>query len=126
MPDRSSNSFVHTWPDAASVHEAARGWAERAQREHPDIMAIGYTGSYAHGDWGPGSDLDLIVVVRGELPPIGERAREWDTRGIPVPVDLLLYSEREWRASLEHSARRLRIMRDEAVWIMGVEEALDG
>jgi predicted nucleotidyltransferase len=126
MPERSSSTFVRTWPDRSTVDEAARAWAERAQREHDKILAIGYVGSYARGDWGPGSDLDLIVIVRGELPPIGERARTWDTRGIPVPVDLLLYSLREWRASLDRSARWLGIVTHEAVWLYGKEEGMGG
>jgi predicted nucleotidyltransferase len=30
---------------------------------HPEVVRVGYFGSYARGDWGVGSDLDLIIIV---------------------------------------------------------------
>ena len=119
MPVRSSTSSVHRWPDRAAVHAAALAWAERVAADREDVEAIGYLGSYARGDWGFGSDLDLIVVLRGELPPIGARARHWDTSAIPVPVDLLLYSRPEWRAALDRSPRWATTVENEAVWLTG-------
>lgn len=116
------NSSVHTWPDLSTVHAAAARWAESTARRRADLAAIGYIGSYARGDWGPGSDLDLIVVTRGELPPLGERAREWDTADIPVPTDLILYSAGEWRRALARSPRWRRVVKEEAVWLIGGPE----
>jgi predicted nucleotidyltransferase len=88
-------------------------------RSRKDILAIGYLGSYARGDWGPGSDVDLIVIVVGELPPLGERARGWDTTQLPVPADLLLYSEGEWRSHMTRSARWRATVEREVVWVAG-------
>ncbi len=119
MPVRFSNSPILRWPDRVAVHRAALAWAGRVTAERDDIDAIGYVGSYARGDWGPGSDLDLIVVVRGGLPPIGERARHWDTASFPVPVDLLLYSAAEWRAHLGRSPRWAQTVAEDAVWLTG-------
>jgi predicted nucleotidyltransferase len=119
MPAGSSNSFVHTWPSREVVDAAAREWAERVSRERGDVAAVGYVGSYARGDWGHGSDLDLIVIVDGDLPPVGERGRAWDTASLPVPTDLILYSQDEWRNHLDRSPRWRRTVANEAVWLLG-------
>jgi predicted nucleotidyltransferase len=49
MPVRSLNSPVLIWPDAESVDLAARRWAEHAS-QNPEVVRIGYFGSYARGD----------------------------------------------------------------------------
>ncbi|WP_376791658.1 nucleotidyltransferase domain-containing protein [Thermoflexus sp.] len=51
-----------------------RIWAERVARERPEVLRIGYFGSYARGDWGVGSDLDLVVIVRRSDLPFERRA----------------------------------------------------
>ncbi|MGQ9602514.1 MAG: nucleotidyltransferase domain-containing protein, partial [Candidatus Bipolaricaulia bacterium] len=64
MPVRSLNSSVLKWPDAKTVDRAVRIWAKEIAQLKPEVVRIGYLGSYARGDWGVGSDLDLVVVVQ--------------------------------------------------------------
>src|SRR5262249_16682613 len=63
MPVRSLSSSVFTWPDAGVVEQAVRQWAHQTARQNAGIRRVGYFGSYARGDWGVGSDVDLIIVV---------------------------------------------------------------
>ena len=72
-------------------------WAEDVVRSQPDVVRVGYFGSYARGDWGVGSDLDLIVVVRESAQPFETRVAQIDTEALPVPVDMLVYTEEEWQ-----------------------------
>jgi hypothetical protein len=44
-------------------------WAQHLAREHPAIRRIGYLGLYARGDWGVGSDLDVIAIVDDATQP---------------------------------------------------------
>jgi predicted nucleotidyltransferase len=74
-------------------------------------------GSYARGHAGPDSDLDLLVIERGQFSQERSRHAEikrirralWDFR---VPIDLLVYTTDEiaqWRDSVNHIiARSLR------------------
>jgi len=62
MPVRSLNSSVLVWPDRATVDRAVRAWAASIGPGRHDGQRIGYFGSYARGDWGVGSDLDLIAA----------------------------------------------------------------
>jgi len=108
MPVRSWTSSVLKWPDAPTVLEALRQWAETVWR--PDVVGIGYCGSYSRGDWGVGSDLDVVIFVERATASPERRAAEWDLTGLPVPVDVLVYTPEEW----ENLPRRLR---EETVWL---------
>src|SRR5437867_2096790 len=101
MPVRSSSSSVLRWPDAGEVDQAVRRWVEGLVATRPEVLRVGYFGSYAQGDWGPGSDLDLIVIVRGAEEPFERRASRWDATGLPVPADVLVYTNDEWHELAE-------------------------
>ncbi len=96
MPVRSLGTAVLAWPDASVVKAEARRWAEDIRAAEPGVVAVGYFGSYARGDWGVGSDLDLIVVVEASELPFERRAARWDATRLPVPADLLVYTRGEW------------------------------
>jgi hypothetical protein len=93
-----------------------RRWVKDAVRLHPDALLIGYFGSYARGDWGVGSDLDLIIVVENSELPFEQRSVEWDTTSLPVPADVLVYARAEWRA-LDPGLRFTRTLQQETVWL---------
>lgn len=117
MPVRSLRSSVIKWPDAPTVDAAVRDWSERVMRRRQDVARIGYFGSYARGDWGVGSDLDLVIVVTRSALPFERRAVEWDVTGFPVPADILVYTQEEWEA-LDRQSRFYRTLTNEAVWVV--------
>jgi len=80
---------------------------------HPELVRVCYFGSYARGDWGVGSDLDLLVIV--DDTDVGGAA-EWDTSDIPVPVDLLLYTVGAWER-LDRAGRFHSTLMREAAWV---------
>lgn len=106
------------------VGQAVRKWAATASRERPDVLRIGYIGSYARGDWGPGSDLDLVIVIERTDKRTFERGREWRVTDLPVPADILVYTREEWRR-MGGGTRMGRVMRDEAVWVYTRSDSLD-
>ena len=115
MPVRSFSAPVLRWPDAGTVHAAFRAWAARAAGSRPVVVRIGYFGSYARGDWGVGSDLDVLVVVERTELPFERRGTEWDTLDLPVPADVLVYAEDEW-LRLREERGFVRTASREAVW----------
>jgi len=65
-----------------------------------------------------GSDLDLVVVLTecGEPPP--RRGLAFDTiSGFPLPVDLLVYTQDEWRRLEAQEAPFLRRLLAEVTWV---------
>jgi uncharacterized protein len=117
MPVRSSTSRVLRWPDAAAVLAALAQWADRIRRAQPQIRSIGYFGSYARGDWGPGSDLDLVVVSDAVDPDPFRRAAAFDTAGIPVPVDVLVYTPEEFERLCAGATGLGAAIRNQARWL---------
>ncbi len=117
MPVRSLNSPVFKWPNRKTVDAAARTWAASIPELHPDLLRIGYFGSYARGDWGVGSDLDVVAIVIGSPEPFERRALTWDLNSLPVPAELLVYRLEEWKAMLREGTRFVRTLERENVWI---------
>ncbi len=81
-----------------------------------DVLSVGYFGSYARGDWGVGSDLDLVVVVKDSDLPFERRSAQWDTTSLPVPVDLLVYTQEEWQSLLTREPLNGKLIR-EIIWL---------
>jgi len=116
MPVKSSSSPVLKWPDADSVKRALKDWADAIRRARSDVLRIGYFGSYAGGRPGPGSDLDVVVVVDSSGRPFEQRSAEWDLTGLPVPADLLVYTRDEWEG-LDPASRFARMIKTATVWV---------
>ena len=116
MPVRYLRSSVLRWTDAHAVDSALRAWVVNAVAGHPEVCRIGYFGSYARGDWGVGSDVDLIVVVDRSDAPFERRAVKWDTATLPVPADVLVYTDAEWRAMRRAGRLSDKISR-ETIWL---------
>ena len=117
MPVRSLNSSVLVWPDREQVDQAVRRWAAEELRRRPALRRLGYFGSYARGDWGVGSDLDLVAVVAEAAEPFDRRALTWTLTTLPVPAEILVYTDAEWRSLLERGGRFARTLAREVVWV---------
>jgi hypothetical protein len=114
MPVRLLNPFVLRWPDAEAVDNAGKRWVTAQLPKSNRILRTGNFGSYARGNWGVGSDVDLILIVDSSNLPFERRPIEWDATALPVHSDLLVYTldEREnlagrFRNTLEREAVRM-------------------
>jgi len=117
MPVRSLRSSVLRWPGAEEVAQAVRAWAAEEIPRHAGLLRLGYFGSYARGDWGVGSDLDLVAVIEVSPEPFERRALAWDLDGLPVPSELLVYTREEWSALQRRNDRFGKVLLEEAVWV---------
>ncbi len=90
MPVKSLNSAVLRWPSREEVEGALQAWMVR--HPIPGLLALGYFGSYARGDYGVGSDLDLLLVVESSSLPSWQRALTLPLEELPVPAEALVYT----------------------------------
>jgi uncharacterized protein len=118
MPVRSLRSSVLKWPDRQSVEQALVAWAAREQLRHPGLVRLGWFGSYARGDAGVGSDLDLVAVVESSVEPFERRALAWDLSSLPVPAEILVYTRDEWQRLEREGGRFARALRSDARWLI--------
>ena len=117
MPVRSLNSSVLVWPTPGEVDGAVREWAQQVAARQPDLRRLGYFGSYARGDWGVGSDLDVVAIVAASDEPRERRALRWDMTPLPVPADLLIFTDAEWTALMAGKGRFGRMLARDTVWV---------
>ncbi len=117
MPVRSLNSSVLKWPDREQVDLAMRAWATGEAKQRPELLRLGYFGSYARGDWGVGSDLDMIALVARASDPFERRSLQWRLDTLPVPAELLVYTADEWSRIQQENGRFARMLRREVIWV---------
>jgi predicted nucleotidyltransferase len=98
------------------VDRAVRSWTAEQVQQRPEIVRLGYFGSYARGDWGVGSDLDLIVVVNETSEPFERRSVNWDLNDLPVSAEIIVYSLPEWEDLEKKDTKFARMLKSEAVW----------
>ena len=123
MPKRLLNSSVLKWPDAKTVVKEVHKWAEKVMHHRKDIIGIGIFGSYAHGNWGVGSDLDLVIILEHSDEAFERRASKWDITDLPVPTDLLVYTRYEWE-HLDRQKRFTQTLLKETVWVYNKEDEM--
>jgi len=116
MPTRSLSSSVLKWPSADEVEKALRAWVKALNL--PELIALGYFGSYARGDYGVGSDLDLVLIVRKSNYPFVERAAHLPLEKLPVPAEALVYTEDEWNKLLKSGSRFAQTLARETRWLL--------
>lgn len=116
MPVKSLNSAVLRWPSREEVEGALQAWMLR--HPIPGLLALGYFGSYARGDYGVGSDLDLLLVVESSSLPSWQRALSLPLEELPVPAEALVYTLAEWQALPERSPRFAETLRREVRWLL--------
>lgn len=117
MPVRLLNSSVIIWPNLGQVEAALRDWVAQIADQRPELVKLAYFGSYARGDWGVGSDLDLIALVNHCETPFSQRPLAWNLLSLPVPAEIVIYTLAEWQ-KLQAEGRRLpQVVANEAVWV---------
>jgi predicted nucleotidyltransferase len=77
----------------------------------------GHRRSYARGNWGVGSDLDIIIILDHTDQPFERIQLEWDTIELPVPCDLLVYTREEWVNLAELGSHFYHRLNNEVVWV---------
>lgn len=116
MPVRLLSSSVLKWAKRDEVLTAAKRWAEKVAQERSEVLRIGCFGSYAWGDYGVGSDIDLLIIVSRSDKPFIYRATDFDASELPVPADVLVYTQDEWE-KLQRSGRFGERLRVETIWL---------
>jgi predicted nucleotidyltransferase len=106
---------VLKWPETQKVRQALQHWLEDLVKTRSDIIRIGYFGSFARGNWGVGSDLDLVIILDRIDISFEMRASQFDTLELPVPVDILVYTLEEWE--MNRTKKFFQTLENEAVWV---------
>ena len=93
-PSPFSRSAGPTFADRGAVLGQARAFAEAVLGRHPEVRRVLLFGSFVRDDYGPRSDLDLLLVLADEA---GDGSRERRTHYADLlpawPADLFVATE---------------------------------
>ena len=97
---------------------AARQWLQQLRRDRPEVIRVGYFGSYAQDQHVPGSDLDVLI----ELASSGserwqDRVADYRPSRFPVPLDVFPYTSHELAEMQRDRRDFLQTILDEIVWL---------
>jgi hypothetical protein len=70
-------------------------YARRLLAARPEVEEIVVFGSFETGNYAPGSDLDVFIVLSRSDRPVRERIRELLPGPFPVPMDIFPYTRAE-------------------------------
>ena len=88
MQKRSFGSVTIFSIDEERVRTAADEYAAHLLASHPEIEEIVVFGSFAKGNYAPGSDLDIFILLTHSDKERWDRASDFLPDGFPVPLDL--------------------------------------
>jgi predicted nucleotidyltransferase len=90
MPKRLSDSVKVKYLDGDHVVTQLRQCAAGLKKTNPNVLRIILFGSLVHGDYGPRSDADLLIVLsedkRRRIDRIPEFLRAFSDASVPVDV----------------------------------------
>jgi len=95
-PKPSSPSVVIKSVNCAQVEQAVANYVAALREAHPEIERAIWFGSWVTGQPGPGSDVDLCLIVGASDKPARERTAALLPVGFPVGIDLFVYTRAEW------------------------------
>ena len=67
---------------------------------------------------------DLVAVLAHSDAPFHRRGLDWDVSKRPVPTEILVCTDREWRHLQDVGTRFVRTLATETVWLVGDWAAL--
>jgi len=104
-------------PDWAGILDRLQSWANGLVATGTDVLGVLLYGSLARDDYVPGSDGDLIIIVKESQDEPAERAGRYRPLHIGLPVDLTVYTEAELSRFLKESLPFLKRALTEGRWL---------
>ena len=97
MPELSSRFATTSFLDGSAALKALKGLAENLLARHPEAFAVILFGSLARGDYAPGSDADLLVVLDSDERRFIDRIPDYlrEFLDAPVPPEVFPYTRQE-------------------------------
>jgi predicted nucleotidyltransferase len=74
--------------DEARIRLCMQQYAERLLSANPEVEEIVVFGSFANGNYAPGSDMDVLIVLRNSEKPVWDRITDFLPNAFPVGLDL--------------------------------------
>ena len=81
-------------PETDRIAEALRDFVQDLAAK-PEVSAILLIGSFHRKDFGPFSDIDLVLILDSTKIPFLDRSLQYLPESFPVAIDLFVYTRQE-------------------------------
>jgi predicted nucleotidyltransferase len=104
-------------PDWTGILAQLQSWADSLVASDTNVLGVLLYGSLARDDYVPGSDGDLILVIKESRETPDERPAHYQTPRVGIPVDLTVYTEEELSHLLDERLPFLKRAIAEGRWL---------
>lgn len=116
MHDQSSSSVRVTWFDYDAAWDAVRRFAQELGERFEEVEEVRVFGSLVRRKCVPGSDVDILIILRDHPLPFHERIPLFLPRHpMPVSVDVFPYTRQEVQQMLREGNHFIRRAVEEGV-----------
>lgn len=123
---KQSSPFVKiTYFDKQAVSQALSKFLNELERKNPEVKRIILFGSFARGECVPGSDIDLLIVLRESNIPFLKRIPKYMPSHFPVGVDVFPYTEGELKEMFRSGNFFIKRVLEEGIEVFCKEEDID-
>jgi uncharacterized protein len=95
MPELSSPSVKVTFANRKQILTALKKLIQEWAQKHPELEQVILFGSYARGDYFPGSDVDVLLILEKSDQPFLKRIPTFLPAEFPVDIDIFPYTRNE-------------------------------
>ncbi len=81
-------------PETAQITDALDKYV-RALASKPEVLVVWLIGSFHRKDFGPFSDVDLVLIVDSITTRFVDRSLQYLPESFPVSIDLFVYCRQE-------------------------------
>jgi predicted nucleotidyltransferase len=116
MQEKSSNSVKVFFADKDKILLQVREYSKKLKKNHPEVEKVGLFGSYVTDEYGPASDVDLLIILKSSSKRFIDRIPDFLPSEIEVSCDCFPYTIDEInRMKSEGNPWILHVL-EEAVW----------
>jgi predicted nucleotidyltransferase len=116
MRQKSSSSVRVFFADKDKILLQVKQYSKKLKRNHPEVEKVGLFGSYVTDEYGPASDVDLLIILKSSSKRFIDRIPDFLPSEIEVSCDCFPYTIDEInRMKSEGNPWILHVL-EEAVW----------
>ena len=116
MQEESSNFVKVFFADKNKILHQVEEYSRNLKKNHPEVEKVGLFGSYAVDEYGPASDVDLLIILKSCSKRFIDRIPDFLPNDIEVSCDCFPYTIDEInRMSNDYNPWILHVLK-EAVW----------
>jgi predicted nucleotidyltransferase len=101
MPEPSSPSVKVTFANRKQILTALENLIQEWTQKHPELEQVILFGSYVRGDYFPGSDVDVLLILEKSDQPFLKRIPKFLPIQFPVDIDVFPYTRDEVQRMLK-------------------------